>query len=251
MVVRIRAVRQGVGEQRWAVAEGDVALDLLPHFGPVRQADARLRRRLEHHAEVPAPAPVVALDRGHPLATSGGERATAPRRQRDERRRTSCSEGGRAVVGRARQLRVDPLGVHAGADREPGQGLPGDGRVDIHRIDLRLDCVEAAHPVGVPLCLEAERDVHADAGPELVRNRLPRGVQVGNQRQVARVAAGAAQRGLQRGRRAATVLELDRGGDEVERAHDLDARDAGEAGGIEEDGARVLGRGRLPGVGVS
>ena len=211
-------------------------------------------------AEVVAPGPGVALDGGLALARQSGQAAQlgqdAGLRGRAVGRRGAHRQ---AAVGDGRGQRgLELLVAHAGAEREALVDLEGHARVDVVGLDLGLGGVEAAHPGRVPLGLEAEGRVQAQAQPQALAG-LPGEVGVGDGRPAAGVAAGAAQLGGdRRGRvggqeraRGAGVGELRADADVLERDDHLGPLDAGHVGGVEEHRRGVLHGGGLAGVGVA
>ena len=215
-------------------------------------ADARLRGHLPQHAGVPTPAGVVTLY----ARTRFERRGRADQRRRRRRRNQSpCHRALHALRERRRevhpirQLGVEPLKAHAGADGQRFRRLPRDHRIHVVRFDFRFDRLKASEPIGVVFGLESIRHIDADAERPFVGERHAE-VQIGNAGAAAGVAAGAAERLSERRLRAAIVkfrrwANQIRGDDELHRLQPHESRR------IVENRAHVLGGCRSARIRVS
>ena len=153
------------------------------------------------------------------------------------------------VIDIAGERRLEALEFDAEAERDAVAGLPRHGRVDIDRLDLGLEPLEAADPAVVVFGDQAEGriDAHADRPLFVERHRQ---VEIWHEIQTAGIAAVVAQRLLGRSLRR-PIAELHRGLDQVQRSRHLARAQSGHARCIGPHGRSILrGRGAA-GIGIA
>ena len=238
--------------ERSRIVEVHVAADVVFDVRTIGCADARLRGHLPQHAGVPTPAGVVTLY----ARTRFERRGRADQRRRRRRRNQSpCHRALHALRERRRevhpirQLGVEPLKAHAGADGQRFRRLPRDHRIHVVRFDFRFDRLKASEPIGVVFGLESIRHIDADAERPFVGERHAE-IQIGNDGAASGVATRPAEWLSECGLRSA-VTEFRRRADQVSCDDELHRLQTHESGGIVENRAHILRRRCAAGVSVS
>src|SRR5262245_53543272 len=237
-------------------AEGRISFDGKVDARPIGNAQPSLRAEIHHDTGIPTPSPIVG---GEFQDTFGARRSASNDRPNTGGERHS------AVAHRLGECCVEALRADPRADGKHVVNLPCDGRVEVDCLHFRLDCLEAPDPIRIPLSFQAERHVDAYAEPPCRRQYLPGEVRIWYNRPVACVTAVAPgnmaevtvrtkwararpHTSADVWRARPVVAERGRRLDEMQRAHDLATREAGQASGIEIDCTRVFRRGRLPSI---
>src|SRR5215510_4079186 len=220
---------------RGPAAEGRISFDGKVDARPIGNAQPSPRAEIHHDTGIPTPGPIV----GGEFKDTFGSRRSAS---------NDCP--------------------NTGCERHSAVAhCLGKFRVEVDRPHFRLDGLEAPDPIRIPLSFQAERRVDAYAEPPCRRQHLPGEVRIWYNRPVTCVTAVAPgnmaevtvrtkwararpHTSADVWRARPVVAEPGRRLDEMQRANDLPARDAGQASGIEIDCTRVFRRGRLSSVSV-
>ena len=153
------------------------------------------------------------------------------------------------VIHLVRQLSVEPLKAHAGANGPLRRRFPRQHRIDVVGFDLGFDRLKTPEPVGVVFRFQSIRNIDADAERPLVGERHAE-IQIGHACTAARIAARAAERLSERCLRAA-IVKFGRWANQIRGHDELHRLQPHESGRIVEDRAHILGRCSAAGVGMS